>query len=145
MQDLFHLERFLTAQEHHYATALAEIRRGRKDSHWIWYVFPQLKGLGKSDYSQYYGISGLEEARAYLAHPVLRARLLEISQALLEQENRDPQAVMGHIDSRKLRSSMTLFAAAEPDCPVFGQVLDAFFGGQQDPLTLKLLARKEEI
>ena len=87
----------------------------------------------------------MEEARAYLAHPVLRERLLEISQALLEQENRNPQAVMGHIDSWKLRSSMTLFAAAEPDCPVFGQVLDAFFGGQQDPLTLKLLARKEEI
>jgi len=133
------LERFLQAQEGDYAAALAEIRAGRKRSHWIWYIFPQLKGLGRSMTAEYYGIRDLAEAREYLAHPVLRQRLIEISEALLGLPSNDADQVMGFPDNLKLRSSMTLFALADPTCPVFRQVLDKFFGGRPDERTKELL------
>lgn len=143
---MYDLDRFLTAQSRDYTTALREIQNGRKRSHWIWYIFPQVAGLGMSSTSQYYAISGLDEARAYLREPTLRAHLLEISNALLEISNAllaldesDPTAVFGFPDDLKLRSSMTLFAAAAPDEPVFSAVLDKFFGGQPDTRTLQIL------
>ena len=125
-----------------YADALAEIRNGHKVSHWIWYIFPQLRGLGHSSMSRDYGIDGIGEARAYLADPVLRANLLEISGELLKLETCDPAAVMGSPDDKKLRSSMTLFAEAEPECEVFTQVLEKYFGGRKDGRTLGMLRQK---
>ena len=140
------LERFVDAQNgvgvhtSTYATALAEISAGRKVSHWIWYVFPQLKGLGRSDYAWYYGIADATEAAAYLAHPVLGARLRECCEALLAQRSRDALAIFGRMDYPKVRSSMTLFAAVSHD-PLFLQVIDEFYDGSQDRLTLEMLSR----
>ena len=133
------LDRFLDAQRGDYAAALAEVRRGRKTSHWMWYIFPQIAGLGQSSTARYYSIRDLEEAREYYAHPVLGQRLREISGALLELRGSDPVAVFGGIDSMKLKSSMTLFAVAAPDDPLFRQVLDKYYGGEQDALTLRIL------
>ena len=133
------LDRFLDAQRGDYAAALAEVRRGRKTSHWMWYIFPQIAGLGQSSTARYYSIRDLEEAREYYAHPVLGQRLREISGALLELRGSDPVAVFGGIDSMKLKSSMTLFAMAAPDDPLFRQVLDKYYGGEQDALTLRIL------
>ena len=133
------LDRFLDAQRGDYAAALAEVRRGRKTSHWMWYIFPQIAGLGQSSTARYYSIRDLEEAREYYAHPVLGQRLREISGALLELRGSDPLAVFGGIDSMKLKSSMTLFAVAAPDDPLFQQVLDKYYGGEQDALTLRIL------
>ena len=133
------LDRFLDAQRSDYAVALAEVRRGRKTSHWMWYIFPQIAGLGQSSTARYYSIRDLEEAREYYAHPVLGQRLREISGALLELRGSDPVAVFGGIDSMKLKSSMTLFAVAAPDDPLFQQVLDKYYGGEQDVLTLRIL------
>ena len=133
------LDRFLDAQRGDYAAALAEVRRGRKTSHWMWYIFPQIAGLGQSSTARYYSIRDLEEAREYYAHPVLGQRLREISGALLELRGSDPVAVFGGIDSMKLKSSMTLFALAAPDDPLFRQVLDKYYGGEQDVLTLRIL------
>ena len=131
------MKRFLDAQKDVYEQALREIRAGRKRSHWIWFIFPQLKELGYSQTAKYYGIRDLDEAKAYLAEPVLRARLIEISEALLALPGNDPTAVMGYPDDLKLRSSMTLFAAADPECPVFRQVLDKYYGGEPDQRTLQ--------
>ena len=131
------LDRFLDAQRGDYAAALAEVRRGRKTSHWMWYIFPQIAGLGQSSTARDYSIRDLEEAREYYAHPVLGQRLREISGALLDLRGSDPVAVFGGIDSMKLKSSMTLFAVAAPDDPVFQQVLDKYYGGEQDALTLR--------
>lgn len=133
------LDRFLDAQRGDYAAALAEVRRGRKTSHWMWYIFPQIAGLGQSSTARYYSIRDLEEAREYYAHPVLGQRLREISGALLELRGSDPVAVFGGIDSMKLKSSMTLFALAAPDDPLFQQVLDKYYSGEQDALTLRIL------
>ena len=133
------LDRFLDAQRGDYAAALAEVRRGRKTSHWMWYIFPQIAGLGQSSTARYYSIRDLEEAREYYAHPVLGPRLREISGILLELRGSDPVAVFGGIDSMKLKSSMTLFAVAAPDDPVFRQELDKYYGGEQDALTLRIL------
>ena len=133
------LEKYLSAQKRDYDDALYEIRGGRKRSHWIWYIFPQLDGLGYSPTAQYYGIRDLEQAKDYMAHPVLGPRLVEISEALLALPSSDPGAVMGYPDDLKLCSSMTLFELAAPDQPVFGKVLDKFYGGRRDPLTLRLL------
>ena len=135
----FDLDRFKKAQEEDYPYALQEIKAGRKRSHWIWYIFPQLKGLGFSSMSEYYGIDGRAEAQAYIADSVLRARLVEISQALLALESNNPTQVMGYPDDLKLKSSMTLFAEVAPDIPVFEQVLQKFFSGEKDPRTLTLL------
>ena len=133
------LDRFLDAQRGDYAAALAEVRRGRKTSHWMWYIFPQIAGLGQSSTARYYSIRDLEEAREYYAHPVLGQRLREISGVLLDLRGSDPVAVFGGIDSMKLKSSMTLFAMAAPDDPLFRQVLDKYYGGEQDALTLRIL------
>lgn len=133
------LDRFLDAQRGDYAAALAEVRRGRKTSHWMWYIFPQIAGLGQSSTARYYSIRDLEEAREYYAHPVLGQCLREISGALLELRGSDPVAVFGGIDSMKLKSSMTLFAVAAPDDPLFQQVLDKYYDGEQDTLTLRIL------
>ena len=135
----FDLDRFKKAQEEDYPYALQEIKTGRKRSHWIWYIFPQLKGLGFSSMSEYYGIDGRAEAQAYIADSVLRARLVEISQALLALESNNPTQVMGYPDDLKLKSSMTLFAEVAPDIPVFEQVLQKFFSGEKDSKTLQLL------
>lgn len=131
------LERFVAAQDRDgtYARALAELRAGRKRSHWMWFVFPQLAGLGRSPTAQRYAIGDLAEARAYLAHPVLGARLREAAQTLAELPGHDAEAVLGPVDALKLRSSMTLFALADPDEPVFPAVLDRYFGGQRDAAT----------
>lgn len=136
----YDLSRFITSQQTDYPTALAEIKSGKKTTHWIWYIFPQIKGLGQSSPSVYYAIQSLEEARQFLAHPYLGANLIEISKALLELESNNPVGVMGtHTDAVKLRSSMTLFSIADETQPVFQAVLDKFFGGEPDPLTISIL------
>lgn len=132
------LDRFLSAQERSYDAALSEIRSGRKRSHWMWYVFPQIAGLGFSSTAQYYAISDIQEAKDYISHPVLGTRLIEISNALLKLESSDATAVMGYPDDLKLRSSMTLFAQVSGD-PVFRAVLDKFYGGSTDSRTLRIL------
>lgn len=137
----YNLERFISAQRGSYAEALSEIGNGRKNGHWMWYIFPQLSGLGMSATSLYYGIRGIGEAKAYMADPVLGARLVEISSALLDIPTDDPRAVFWYPDDLKLRSCMTLFKIAAPEQPVFGKVLDKFFGGVEDDMTLELLGR----
>ena len=131
------LERFVRAQDDHgtYDQALRELRAGRKTSHWMWFVFPQVAGLGRSDMARAYAISGTDEARAYLDHPVLGERLRECCRALLDLETDDAERVLGGIDAVKLRSSMTLFTRADPDEPLFTDVLEKFFGGEADPAT----------
>ncbi|KYH44027.1 DUF1810 domain-containing protein [Branchiibius sp. NY16-3462-2] len=138
----FDLERYVNAQETggSYERALQELGRGQKRSHWIWWVFPQIAGLGMSPTSTRYAVSGLDEARAYLAHPVLGPRLREAAQALLAAPGRDAEHILGGIDAVKVRSSMTLFAAADPGAPIFEQVLDRFYGAEPDPLTQQLLS-----
>ncbi len=133
-------DRFLTAQEGTYDTALRELRAGRKASHWMWFIFPQLTALGRSGTAKRYGIDGLAEARAYLAHPVLGPRLIEAAGAVLTHPDRSAEAIMGGIDAKKLRSSATLFEAAGGD-EVFSELLDTFYGGARCPLTLDLLGR----
>jgi uncharacterized protein (DUF1810 family) len=135
------LGRFVTVQQDVYAGALAELRRGRKTGHWMWFVFPQLAGLGQSAMSRRYALGSLDEARAYLAHPVLGRRLRECADALLALgPDATAEAVFGSIDARKLRSSMTLFARAAPADARFERVLDRFFEGAADELTDQLLA-----
>lgn len=134
------LDRFIKAQENDYETALNEIENGHKQSHWIWYIFPQLQGLGFSSMSQYYGIKDEEEAIDYMNHPVLRERLLEISQALLSLDCNDPVRVIGYPDNLKLQSSMTLFSIVSKE-PVFQKVLDKFYDGQEDQSTLENLKK----
>ena len=138
--DDFELQRFVTAQNSGgtYDTALRELRAGRKQSHWMWFVFPQLAGLGRSETAQRYAVPGLPAAREYLAHPVLGRRLVECASALLDLPDSDADAVLGTVDAQKLRSSMTLFAAADPGEPVFPAVLDRFFDGP-DEATTRLL------
>lgn len=138
---MYDLNRFLKAQEQSYETALSEIRSGQKQSHWIWYIFPQVKGLGFSYTSEFYGIDGLDEAKAYMGNGLLRKRLVETSEALLSLESSDAGYVMGYPDDLKLRSSMTLFAEASPETEVFQKVLDKFFGGKKDQKTLGLLGQ----
>jgi uncharacterized protein (DUF1810 family) len=133
------LSRFVDAQASGvYEQALRELRAGRKQGHWIWFVFPQIAGLGRSETSRCYALSGLDEAAAYLAHPVLGPRLVESARALLELPGDDAVAVLGPVDAQKLRSSMTLFAEAGGD-PVFRQVLDRYFAGARDDATLNCL------
>jgi uncharacterized protein (DUF1810 family) len=136
------LQRFLDAQDAGgtYERALGELRAGRKTSHWMWFVFPQVAGLGQSATSRRYAIASLAEARAYLEHPVLGPRLLECARALLGHEDRSAAEILGEIDAVKLRSSMTLFAAADPREPVFAEVLDRFYAGARDAATERLLA-----
>jgi len=135
------LARFVAAQDDGgtYERALAELRRGRKTSHWMWFVFPQVAGLGRSPTARRYAIGSLEEARAYLAHPLLGARLREAAGALLEVHNRSAREILGEVDAVKLRSSMTLFAAAAPGELLFQSVLDRYFEGRRDEATERLL------
>jgi uncharacterized protein (DUF1810 family) len=133
------LSRFVMAQQGVYPEALAELRRGRKQSHWMWFVFPQIAGLGHSAMAQRYAIADLAEARAYLAHPILGARLRECTGAMLAHAGTSPRAILGDIDAVKLRSSMSLFEAAAADEALFGACLDAFFDGVRDAATLGLL------
>ncbi len=133
------LGRFFPYHDNDYPQALREIRAGRKMSHWIWYIFPQLRGLGQSQRSWDFGITGADEARRYLSHPVLGSDLREISGALLELDESDPVKVMGGIDAVKLKSCMTLFAAVSDKGSVFHRVLDKFFGGEMDSDTLSRL------
>ena len=136
------LERFVEAQDGGgtYDRALAELRAGRKASHWMWFVFPQLAGLGRSPVAQRYAIASLDEARAYLAHPVLGARLREAAEALLGLGHGDAVLVLGGTDATKLRSSATLFARAAPEDPLWPALLERFFGGEPDARTDALLA-----
>lgn len=140
--DAYDLQRFLQAQQQAYAPALAELQAGRKRSHWIWYIFPQLQGLGNSAMSQRYAIGSLAEARAYLAHPLLGPRLLECVRAMLAHMGSDAEDILGGIDAVKFRSCLTLFAAARRDEAVFDAALRQFFAGQPDPRTLALLQRQ---
>ena len=127
----YDLERFVRAQDAGgtYADALAELRAGRKTGHWMWFVFPQIAGLGLSETSRRYAIASLDEARAYLAHPVLGARLEESARALLELDGKTATEILGPVDAMKLRSSLTLFARAAPEQPLFRDVLDRYFDG----------------
>ncbi len=140
MGDPFELARFVAAQDDHgtYDRALAELRRGRKQGHWMWFVFPQLAGLGRSPTAQRYAVSSLAEARAYLEHPVLGARLRECARVVAETVD-DPVTVFGGVDAMKLRSSMTLFLRAAPGEAVFADVLDRHFAGDPDAATDRLL------
>ncbi|PWW23451.1 uncharacterized protein (DUF1810 family) [Geodermatophilus normandii] len=135
MTDPHELHRFVDAQTDTYAQALSELRAGRKTSHWMWFVFPQVAGLGRSATAQRFAVSGLDEARAYLAHPVLGPRLVECAEALTSLPGRDAAAVLGAVDAQKLHSSMTLFAHADPSQPAFRAVLEQYFGGQEDEAT----------
>lgn len=139
--DIYSLERFVEAQEHMYKIALSEIKNGRKISHWMWYIFPQLRGLGHSTMSHFFGIADLEEARRYLSHPILSERLVEISEALLSQEKTDPTDILGPVDAAKLRSSMTLFSLISPQNSVFHQVLKKFYKGKPDAQTQALVKK----
>lgn len=142
---MYNLARFLKAQEISYNNALAEMKAGRKRTHWIWYIFPQLRVLGKSRTAEYYGIENLDEAKEYLSNEILRSRLLEVSQALLELETSDPKYVMnGHPDDKKLQSSMTLFYLAEPTCEIFKKVLEKFFSGEMDNRTVEFCKSDEK-
>jgi uncharacterized protein (DUF1810 family) len=136
------LERFVEAQDAGgtYTQALRELRAGQKTSHWMWFVFPQIAGLGHSSTAQAYAIASVEQARDYLAHPVLGPRLRESTAAVLRHTNRSAEQIFGGIDALKLRSSLTLFARADPEEPAFAAVLEAFYGGEPDERTERLLA-----
>jgi uncharacterized protein (DUF1810 family) len=139
--DPFDLQRFATAQAPVLDAVLAELAAGRKRSHWMWFVFPQLRGLGTSSMAQHYGITSLDEARAYLAHPVLGPRLRECCALVLQVEGRSANEIFGSPDDMKFRSCVTLFGLAAPDEPLFGQALDQYYGGVPDPRTLALAAQ----
>lgn len=136
------LQRFLDAQKNNYSDALSEIRNGRKQSHWMWFIFPQVQGLGNSEYARRYAIRDLEEATEYLNHPDLRVRLVEISNAMLQVNHNNATTILGKPDDMKLHSSMTLFSLVEGADPVFERVLKKFFGGKKDEKTLRILGRE---
>lgn len=137
--DPFRLDRFLQAQEGIYDVALAEIRNGRKQSHWMWFIFPQIDGLAFSPTSKYYAIKSLEEARAYLNHPILGSRLLESAEAVVSVEGKSASGIFGHPDDMKLKSCATLFARVSPPGSLFARLLEKYFQGQPDGKTLQLL------
>jgi uncharacterized protein (DUF1810 family) len=137
--DPFNLSRFVTAQETSFAQPLAELKRGCKQTHWMWFIFPQIDGLGSSSTATFYAIKSLDETKAYLAHPVLGPRLVECCEALLTVPGKSVSDIMGYPDDLKLRSSMTLFARATDDPAVFNHVLEKFFDGKPDSATLRLL------
>jgi uncharacterized protein (DUF1810 family) len=142
-RDPFDLDRFLVAQEVHYDEALAEIRDGQKRSHWMWYVFPQIAGLGLSEMSRRYAIRGAEEARAYLEHPMLGRRLVECFEAVLGVAGRTAREIFDSPDDMKLRSCATLFASVSPPESVFERTLDRYFAGERDRRTVELLAHAQ--
>ena len=133
------LERFVKAQDKSYQDALSEIQSGRKRSHWMWYIFPQIKGLGFSEMAKFYAIENIKEAEDYLVHPILGKRLIEIAQVLVELNENNANKVFGYPDDMKLKSSMTLFANVNHTNPVFIKVLDKYFDGEQDTATLQII------
>jgi uncharacterized protein (DUF1810 family) len=135
------LDRFIEAQEGSYNRALSEIKNGRKQSHWMWYIFPQIQGLGFSETAMFYAITDIDEAEEYLKHPVLGSRLVEISKELLALPGNDPNKILGSPDDVKLKSSMTLFASLDNTNPVFQQVLDKFNNGAKDQKTLRIIGK----
>lgn len=139
MNDDYNLQRFLDAQREVYEAVCAELAAGNKRSHWMWFIFPQLQGLGHSRTAQFYGISGRQEAQAYLQHPVLGSRLRHCTQLLLGVEGRSIDAIVGYPDNLKFRSSLTLFAQVTPDNQIFTDALNRFYDGHLDPLTLERL------
>ena len=139
--DINSLERFVKAQELAYPIALQDIKKGKKRSHWMWYIFPQLRGLGTSTMAHKYGIVDLHEAKAYLEHPVLSARLYELCGELLKHKDKSAYDIFGDIDAMKLKSSMTLFALTSKEHKIFDEVLECFFDGERDAITLKLINR----
>ena len=136
--DTFHLNRFMDAQAGIYETAYAELKKGQKRTHWMWYIFPQIDGLGRSTTAKYYAIKNLEEARQYLKHPVLGPRLLECAEAVLAIDGRTASEIFGYPDDLKLKSSMTLFASVAPPGSVFVRILDRYFHGEPDGRTIQL-------
>jgi uncharacterized protein (DUF1810 family) len=144
MGDPYGLERFVAAQDAHgtYERAVRELHAGMKLSHWMWFIFPQITGLGFSTMSQRYAINSLDEARAYVAHPVLGPRLVECARILVGTEGCTATDILGGIDAMKLRSCMTLFTAAAPEQPAFGEVLDKYFHGEPDEATLERLSQR---
>lgn len=141
MEDVYDLNRFVEAQADTHERALAEIRAGRKQSHWMWFVFPQIAGLGSSAMARHYAVRSLAEARAYLDHPLLGARLRACTRAANAWEDRSARALFGTPDDMKFRSSMTLFGQADPEAPDFARALTLFFDGRPDPLTLERLGQ----
>ena len=137
--DINSLDRFVQAQTLMYSVTLREIKNGKKVSHWMWYMFPQLRGLGTSTMAYRYGISGLDEAKAYLRHPLLSERLYELCGELLKHKDKTALEIFGDIDEMKLKSSMTLFSLTSEDYTIFDEVLKCFFDGQMDQVTLKLI------
>jgi uncharacterized protein (DUF1810 family) len=144
MADDGNLGKFLKAQETDYAIALSEIKDGKKRSHWMWYIFPQIQGLGFSETSKYYAIKDIAEAQSFLNHPVLGDRLVAICQALLNLKENNANKIFGSLDDVKLKSSMTLFAALSETDPVFQLVLDKFFHGEKDKVTLQLILKQHK-
>ena len=140
LDDTFDLDRFVSAQENVYQTALEEIGSGRKQGHWMWFIFPQISGLGSTEVSRLYAIKSREEAVAYLEHPVLGPRIREISEVLLTQDDKSATEILGTPDDLKLRSSMTLFKSVSTDNDVFLNVLDRYYGGEEDPQTFRILS-----
>ena len=139
MSDDYRLSRFVEAQDRVYDDVLSELRSGRKTSHWMWFIFPQIAGLGFSNTTQFYAIKSIDEARAYLQHPILGARLVECCEALLSLRGRSAHDVLGSPDDMKLKSSMTLFASISPKESAFERVLDRYYDGERDSKTLDLL------
>ena len=137
--DINSLDRFVEAQEKMYPTAMKEIQAGKKQSHWMWYIFPQLRGLGMSSMAHKYGIIDIGEARAYLEHPWLSGRLYELCVALLHHKDKSAYEIFGEVDEMKLKSSMTLFALTSEDYTIFDQVLEQFFDGEMDEVTVRLI------
>ena len=137
--DINALERFVKAQTNTYEVAMNEIKNGKKRTHWMWFIFPQLRGLGVSSISRYYGLENFDEAKAYLAHPVLSGRLYELCGELLYHEDKTAEDIFGDIDAMKLKSSMTLFSLVSEEYTIFDEVLDRFFDGQMDELTVKII------
>lgn len=135
----FNLKRFFDAQERDYPIALQEIKNGRKVSHWMWYIFPQIIGLGRTSISQYYAIANLEEAKAYISDPILKSHMLEICEALLDLKDKDAGKIFGFPDYLKLKSCMTLFEIAAPEYLVFSQVLEQYFKGDRDQKTIDII------
>ncbi|SHM06339.1 DUF1810 domain-containing protein [Flavobacterium saccharophilum] len=133
------IERFVTAQQYVYHQALNEIKNGRKQSHWMWFVFPQIRGLGFTDFNVYYGIKDLKEAEQYLSDPMLGGRLIEISLAVLSQQGKTAMEIFGKPDQRKLKSSMTLFCQVQNTNPVFQKVLERYYQGSVDEKTMAIL------
>ena len=139
MDDPYNLQRFIEAQEHVYAQVCAELRQGRKTSHWMWFIFPQIRGLGSSETAQYFAIAGRQEAAAYAAHPVLGARLRECTALVLQVDNKSVEQIFGYPDNLKFHSSMTLFARTAEENQVFLDALKKYFSGVLDPQTLARL------